>query len=112
MPGGPAYGDAALSMGLVGGSGAGGGANDPDNEEGAGGGGSGGTIWIFADNLTISGHVTAVGGQGGTDDYYYTGGSRLCCNNGGAGAVGRIRLDFISLDTSIGTVSPVFVSAS
>ena len=47
MPGGPAYGDAQLTTGLLGGSGAGGGANDPDNEEGAGGGGSGGTVHLI-----------------------------------------------------------------
>jgi len=104
--GGPAYGDAELSQGLLGGSGAGGGGNDPDNEEGAGGGGSGGTIWISADALTIYGTVTAVGGQGGTDDYTYSSGDRLCCNNGGPGANGRIRMDYVTKDASGSTITP------
>eukprot|EP00931_Biecheleriopsis_adriatica_P080333 TRINITY_DN5369_c0_g1_i2.p1 TRINITY_DN5369_c0_g1~~TRINITY_DN5369_c0_g1_i2.p1 ORF type:complete len:3196 (-),score=476.27 TRINITY_DN5369_c0_g1_i2:5-8317(-) len=92
--GGLAYGDAQLSLGLMGGSGAGGGGNDPDNEEGSGGGGSGGTIYMIAHTIDIQGTVSAVGGLGGRDDYQYAGhGSRLCCNNGGSGSVGRIRLD-------------------
>ena len=85
MSGGPAYGDAQLTIGLLGGSGAGGGANDPDNEEGAGGGGSGGTIYLVAKTLHVDGSISAVGGLGGRDDYQYSGGDRLCCNNGGPG---------------------------
>ena len=72
-PGGPAYGDAELSGGLIGGSGAGGGGNDGDNEEGAGGGGSGGTIHLVTDELQVAGTVSAIGGLGGTDDYHYSG---------------------------------------
>ena len=62
MAGGPAYGDAELTAGLLGGSGAGGGGNDGDNEEGAGGGGSGGTIHLQASSLTVDGTVSAAGG--------------------------------------------------
>ena len=105
-PGGPAYGDAALTA-LQGGSGAGGGANDPDNEEGAGGGGSGGTIHLIADKLQLEGTLSAVGGLGGLDDYYYTGGDRECCNNGGPGSVGRVRLDYnVLTQGSSANISP------
>ena len=105
-PGGPAYGDAALTA-LQGGSGAGGGANDPDNEEGAGGGGSGGTIHLIADKLQLEGTLSAVGGLGGLDDYYYTAGDRECCNNGGPGSVGRVRLDYnVLAQGSSANISP------
>ena len=98
-PGGAAYGDAQLTAGLQGGSGAGGGGND--NEEGAGGGGSGGTIYLVAATLHIDGALTATGGLGGRDDFYYSGGAnRECCNNGGPGSVGRIRLDYTSATLS------------
>jgi len=111
--GGPAYGDAQLSAGLQGGSGAGGGGNDNDNEEGAGGGGSGGTIHLVAMTMQLDGNLSAVGGLGGLDDYHYTGQSdRECCNNGGPGSVGRIRLDYQTLDQATGaaiTPTPGFV---
>ena len=90
-PGGAAYGDAQLTDGLQGGSGASGGGNDDDNEEGAGGGGSGGTVYLVAATLHIEGALTATGGLGGRDDYYYNrGANRECCNNGGPGSVGRL----------------------
>ena len=104
--GGAAYGDAQLTGGLQGGSGAGGGGNDGDNEEGAGGGGSGGTVYLVAATLHIEGALTAIGGLGGRDDYHYNGGAnRECCNNGGPGSVGRVRLDYTSANLS-GTVTP------
>ena len=76
---------------LLGGSGAGGGGNDSDDEEGAGGGGSGGTIHLFASEVSITGTVSAQGGLGGTDDYS---GGVNSNNNGGQGSVGRIRVDY------------------
>ena len=85
--GGVAYSDSQLGSGLVGGSGGGGGGNDGDNEEGPGGGGSGGTIWIKAGTLDVSGTIRAAGGVKGTN----TGSPQA-----GNGAVGRIRLDFNS----------------
>ena len=105
VAGGAAYGDAQLTAGLQGGSGAGGGGNDGDNEEGAGGGGSGGTVYLVAATLHIDGALSATGGLGGRDDYHYNGGARECCNNGGPGSVGRIRLDYTSATLS-GTVTP------
>ena len=99
--GGAAYGDAQLTGGLQGGSGAGGGGNDGDNEEGAGGGGSGGTVYLVAATLHIDGALSATGGLGGRDDYHYNGGAnRECCNNGGPGSVGRIRLDYDTVSGS------------
>ena len=99
--GGAAYGDAQLTAGLQGGSGAGGGGNDDDNEEGAGGGGSGGTVYLVAAALHIDGALIATGGLGGRDDYHYSGGAnRECCNNGGPGSVGRIRIDYDTLKLS------------
>ena len=105
-PGGAAYGDAQLTGGLQGGSGASGGGNDGDNEEGAGGGGSGGTIYLVAATLHIEGVLSSTGGLGGRDDYFYTGGAnRECCNNGGPGSVGRIRLDYDAVSGS-STITP------
>jgi len=107
MNGGPAYGDAMLSGGLLGGSGAGGGGNDGDNEEGAGGGGSGGTIYLIANSLEIAGTVSAAGGLGGLDDYHWHPGQpRQCCNNGGEGSVGRIRLDYTTYTSSGASITP------
>ena len=108
-PGGAAYGDAQLTGGLQGGSGASGGGNDGDNEEGAGGGGSGGTVYLVAATLRIEGAITATGGLGGRDDYDYNlDDDRESANNGGPGSVGRIRLDYTSFNSSRlnGTVPP------
>ena len=60
---------------------------------GGGGGGSGGSIFLQGSTLNISGSVTATGSSGG------------CVGEcGGAGAVGRIRLDY---GTKTGTTNPV-----
>jgi len=108
VPGGPAYGNGALSGGLFGGSGAGSGGNDGDNEEGAGGGGSGGTIWLSSPSITIGAGATvsAMGGLGGLDDYHHNpGNNRNGANNGGPGSAGRIRIDALN-EYSIAGVIP------
>merc|ERR1719399_2589971 len=66
---------------LTGGSGGGGGGDDTDDEEGGGGGGAGGTIWLDAPTITITGTVQANGGTGGNGDYSCSGG------NGAAGVI-------------------------
>jgi hypothetical protein len=53
---------------------------------GAGGGGSGGSVWLRARVIEVTGSITAKGGPGGTYNAQGT--------YGGAGADGRIRLDY------------------
>jgi len=66
---------------LIGGGGGGGGGDDTDNEEGGGGGGAGGTVWLVAPTIQITGTVTVTAGTGGNGD--------SGCN-GGAGSLGVI----------------------
>lgn len=53
---------------------------------GAGGGGSGGSVWLRARVIEVTGSITAKGGPGGTYNGWGT--------YSGAGADGRIRLDY------------------
>ncbi len=63
---------------------------------GGGGGGSGGSIWLRANNLSVAGSVSAVGGMAGlTWDAV-----------GGNGAPGRVRIDGSSVSVT-GQVDPV-----
>jgi hypothetical protein len=91
--GGPAYGTSSL-LPLLGGSGGGGGAASSSNNRGGAGGGGGGAILIASSGtLTLSGTISARGGNGVTIN---VGGG------GGAGAGGAIRL---IANTLVGTGS-------
>ncbi len=82
--GGPAYGDANLTI-VYGGSGGGGGSGGYDCGAGGGGGG-GGSIQILAcGTVTVNGSIEAKGGNGGSD-----GGGN--CGGGGGGSGGSILL--------------------
>ena len=69
---------------------------------GGGGGGAGGTIWIRAGQLELTGVLSAAGGAAGmagnTCSYRNSGA-------GGAGSQGRIRLDYDKL-SGAGKVTP------
>jgi hypothetical protein len=74
------------------------GANTSDGDRGSGGGGAGGSVLLKAQTATLgTGLVTANGGAGGT-----TG------SDGGAGAVGRIHIDYATSFT--GTSTPTIDS--
>lgn len=74
-----------------------GGSSTPAIEQADGAGGAGGSILLKTQTATLGGGlITATGGAGGTD-------------HGGAGAVGRIHLDYLTSFT--GTTSPSLNSA-
>ena len=74
------------------------------NYSSGGGGGSGGTIHLVADDVSIRGQVSAVGGAGGAagPDNNNNG----ICSTGGRGGVGRIRIDVHALDDRGGQIEP------
>lgn len=82
-----------------GGAGAGSTISSSGNASGSGGGGSGGSIRLIANYISGSGSLSANGGSGGTASNYTS------YNNGGSGGKGRIRLEAITVSSTL-TVSP------
>jgi hypothetical protein len=102
--GGPAYGSVWLTP-LLGGSGGGGGqgAKGSAGYFGTGGGGGGGSLMIVASGkVTLTGHISAVGGNGGLCSTAQSRGADYYSGTGGGGSGGGIRIvasDFLATGT-------------